>query len=142
MRFLVMRRDDFKCGICGSSPAMKPGTLLVVDHIDPLVNGGETVMENLQTLCEPCNGGKTSIARTRSSKGRLLESLVPGKAPVLHLPELVFFDAAFASCYNRGCVENRTIIDLRAKKIVVTARWTCLGCVTRRAFAEKGTRSA
>ena len=61
MRFLVMRRDDFKCRICGASPAMKPGTLLVVDHIDPWVDGGETVMENLQTLCEPCNGGKSDL---------------------------------------------------------------------------------
>ena len=56
-----MRRDDFKCRICGTSPAVKPGTLLVVDHIVPWSNGGETVMENLQTLCEPCNGGKSNL---------------------------------------------------------------------------------
>ena len=62
MRFLVMRRDDFKCRICGTSPAMKPGTALVVDHIVPWVDGGETVMENLQTLCEPCNGGKSDLS--------------------------------------------------------------------------------
>jgi 5-methylcytosine-specific restriction endonuclease McrA len=59
MRFLVMRRDDFKCRICGATPALKPGTVLVIDHILAWESGGETVIENLQTLCEPCNGGKS-----------------------------------------------------------------------------------
>ena len=61
MRFLVLRRDDFKCRSCGTSPAIRPGTVLVVDHIVPWAKGGETVMENLQTLCEPCNGGKSDL---------------------------------------------------------------------------------
>jgi len=61
LRLLVMRRDDFKCRICGVSPAIRPGTVLVVDHIVPWDGGGETVMENLQTLCEPCNGGKSNL---------------------------------------------------------------------------------
>jgi hypothetical protein len=61
VRFLVMRRDHFRCRICGTSPATKPGTVLVVDHIVPWDDGGETVMENLQTLCEPCNGGKSNL---------------------------------------------------------------------------------
>lgn len=61
MRFLVMRRDSFKCQLCGVSPALKPGTVLVVDHVKAWEAGGETVMENLQTLCEPCNGGKSNL---------------------------------------------------------------------------------
>jgi 5-methylcytosine-specific restriction endonuclease McrA len=61
MRFLVMRRDNFKCKICGCSPALRSGTILVVDHLIPWVDGGETVVENLQTLCEPCNGGKSDL---------------------------------------------------------------------------------
>lgn len=61
MRFLVMRRDDFRCRICGCSPALKTGTVLVVDHITAWVDGGETEIGNLQTLCEPCNGGKSSL---------------------------------------------------------------------------------
>lgn len=66
MRFLVMRRDDFKCCIDGKSPATHPGTVLVVDHITPWDVGGETVMENLQTLCEPCNGGKSNLPMKES----------------------------------------------------------------------------
>src|SRR5208283_1973610 len=60
-RFLVMRRDDFKCRLCGVAPAIKPGTVLVVEHVHPWASGGETVMENLQTLCEQCNGGKSNL---------------------------------------------------------------------------------
>lgn len=61
LRFLVMRRDSFKCQLCGLSPAMKPGTVLVVDHVVPWASGGETIMNNLQTLCERCNGGKSNL---------------------------------------------------------------------------------
>lgn len=62
MRFIVMRRDCFKCKLCGTSPALKPGTVLVVDHVKSWESGGETVIENLQTLCEPCNGGKSNLS--------------------------------------------------------------------------------
>lgn len=62
LRFLVMRRDAFRCCICGASPAMIPGTVLVIDHVDAWSNGGETTFENLQTLCEKCNGGKSNLA--------------------------------------------------------------------------------
>jgi len=52
LRFLVMRRDNFKCCMDGRSPATHAGTILEVDHIKPWDDGGETVMENLQTLCQ------------------------------------------------------------------------------------------
>jgi hypothetical protein len=61
LRFLVMRRDRFKCRLCGASPALQAGTVLVVDHMKSWESGGETVIENLQTLCEPCNGGKSNL---------------------------------------------------------------------------------
>ena len=61
LRFLVMRRDRFRCCQCGASPATSPGTVLAVDHIVPWSQGGATVIENLHTLCEPCNGGKSAL---------------------------------------------------------------------------------
>lgn len=61
IRFLVMQRDDFKCRICGRSPATTPGLVLHIDHIKPWAKGGETIMENLQTLCQDCNLGKSDI---------------------------------------------------------------------------------
>lgn len=61
LRFIVMRRDNFKCKICGRSPATDPSIVLHVDHVKAWVNGGETVLENLQTLCSKCNIGKSDL---------------------------------------------------------------------------------
>lgn len=61
MRFLVMQRDNFKCCICGASPAKDPSVELHIDHIIPWSKGGETTMDNLQTLCSKCNLGKSDL---------------------------------------------------------------------------------
>jgi hypothetical protein len=61
LRFIVMRRDNFRCKQCGRSPATDPSIILHVDHVAAWVNGGETVMENLQTLCSICNVGKSDL---------------------------------------------------------------------------------
>ncbi|MCX7425670.1 MAG: HNH endonuclease [Planctomycetia bacterium] len=61
LRFLVMRRDDFRCTVCGRSPAMNRGVTLHVDHIHPWSKSGTTTLENLQTLCEECNIGKSDL---------------------------------------------------------------------------------
>ena len=61
MRFMVMKRDNFKCCMCGRSPATTPGLELHIDHIIPWSKGGETVIDNLQTLCSDCNLGKSNL---------------------------------------------------------------------------------
>lgn len=61
LRFLVMRRDNFKCCGCGRSPATDVAVELNVDHIKAWANGGLTVLENLQTLCTKCNWGKSNL---------------------------------------------------------------------------------
>ena len=61
LRFKVMQRDNFKCCICGSSPATDPTVILHVDHIKPWSKGGETTLDNLQTLCSDCNLGKSDL---------------------------------------------------------------------------------
>lgn len=58
LRFDILRRDNFKCCACGASPAKDPAVELHVDHIIPWSKGGETTMDNLQTLCSKCNFGK------------------------------------------------------------------------------------
>ena len=57
LRFDVMKRDNYKCRICGAS--QEDGARLHVDHIIPIAKGGKSVMSNLQTLCESCNMGKS-----------------------------------------------------------------------------------
>lgn len=60
LRFKVLQRDSFRCCSCGASPSATPGVALQVDHIKPWSRGGETVINNLQTLCVDCNQGKTN----------------------------------------------------------------------------------
>ncbi|MEX2317950.1 MAG: HNH endonuclease [Pirellulales bacterium] len=66
LRFRVLRRDFFRCRYCGRSPANTPGLELNVDHILAWANGGETILENLQTLCENCNFGKSNLKESNS----------------------------------------------------------------------------
>lgn len=61
LRFLVMKRDNFKCCFCGRSPATTSGLELHIDHIKPWSMGGETIFDNLQTLCSDCNLGKSNL---------------------------------------------------------------------------------
>ena len=61
LRFKVLERDHFRCCICGASPAKDSSVELEVDHIKPWSKGGETVLDNLQTLCKRCNSGKSDL---------------------------------------------------------------------------------
>jgi len=58
IRFKILKRDKYKCRLCGASPAVNPRVTLHVDHIIPRAKGGETSFDNLQTLCKKCNLGK------------------------------------------------------------------------------------
>jgi hypothetical protein len=58
LRYKVLCRDRFRCGICGRSPAKDPSIELHVDHIIPWSKGGQNTAENLRTLCSDCNLGK------------------------------------------------------------------------------------
>lgn len=59
LRALVLMRDSARCQLCGATP--QDGSKLHVDHIFPWSEGGETVIENLQILCDRCNIGKSDI---------------------------------------------------------------------------------
>lgn len=61
LRWKVMRRDNFKCCLCGASPAKDPSVELHIDHIVPWSKGGETTLNNLRTLCSKCNLGKSDL---------------------------------------------------------------------------------
>lgn len=60
LRFRVFQRDNFTCRACGRSPATH-SISLEADHITAYSNGGETIFENLQTLCMDCNRGKSNL---------------------------------------------------------------------------------
>lgn len=58
LRNLVLTRDSYRCRVCGRTPATGDETTLQIDHIIPWSSGGETILDNLQTLCMECNIGK------------------------------------------------------------------------------------
>jgi 5-methylcytosine-specific restriction endonuclease McrA len=49
LRKAVMERDKYRCVRCDSHLDLEP------DHVIPESRGGPTTLENLQTLCRPCN---------------------------------------------------------------------------------------
>jgi hypothetical protein len=59
LRANVLMRDSCICQMCGASPAKDPAVILHADHIKPWSRGGETTLDNLQTLCLVCNIGKS-----------------------------------------------------------------------------------
>jgi hypothetical protein len=61
IRLKVLKRDGFRCKLCGKSPAIERGVVLHIDHILPIAKGGKTAYENLQTLCKECNLGKSDL---------------------------------------------------------------------------------
>lgn len=56
LRALVLMRDGARCRLCGADSQK---SVLHVDHVVPWSRGGETLLENLQILCEMCNIGKS-----------------------------------------------------------------------------------
>ncbi len=58
LKYFVLKRDRFCCVACGRSPATTLGLVLEIDHHVAWTNGGETIAENLKTLCFNCNRGK------------------------------------------------------------------------------------
>ena len=71
LRYQILKRDNFSCCFCGNSPAKDGGvTKLVVDHITPWEEGGETIFDNLQTLCSTCNSGKSNENSVNNDRRR------------------------------------------------------------------------
>ena len=50
----VFERDEYRCKHCGTHLDLS------ADHIKPESWGGETTLENLQTLCRSCNSKKNN----------------------------------------------------------------------------------
>ena len=59
IRIKVLERDRFCCVFCGRSPATDIGVKLHIDHKTPFSKGGRSTIDNLQTLCQDCNLGKS-----------------------------------------------------------------------------------
>lgn len=63
LRAQVFERDGHLCCDCGVTERLE------CDHIHPVSKGGETTLQNLQTLCKPCNARKRDRIRKADSRG-------------------------------------------------------------------------
>lgn len=87
-RFDIFKRDSFSCQYCGAHP---PATVLHVDHINPVANGGTNRQDNLITSCSDCNLGKgarllSSVPKSLSEKCKEIqerEEQIAGYASVM-----------------------------------------------------------
>lgn len=68
-RFEVFKRDDFQCRYCGRR---SPVVVLQVDHVVPVIEGGDDDPINLVTSCWECNSGKGGV---------LLNEAMPAEDP-------------------------------------------------------------
>lgn len=68
-----------RCAQCGNTP-LEDGIKLVVDHKVPREWGGGDEFENLQPLCEECNGGKKAWYQTYNTHAdRIREAITHGE---------------------------------------------------------------
>lgn len=56
-RMRIIKRDEYKCRVCGRSPRDHVDIELHVHHIRPWAMGGVTEDSNLMTLCHTCHNG-------------------------------------------------------------------------------------
>lgn len=72
---VIFERDGYRCVICGVGP--NEGYELHADHVKPVDLGGESTVENGQTLCSMHNMRKKNLGQTETGKKmfiRLLEA--------------------------------------------------------------------
>lgn len=62
VRYEILKRDRYRCILCGVDAS---NSLLVIDHIIPVVQGGTNESSNLRVLCRACNHGKKQYEHER-----------------------------------------------------------------------------
>lgn len=83
LRQEVMARDNQQCKECDSFDYPQ------IDHIYPISKGGQTLLENLQILCRPCNARKKDRIR-KEFRGIPMESPLNGSDSFNGFPDPSF----------------------------------------------------
>lgn len=96
LRFEVLKRDGFTCKYCGANAT---ATLLEVDHVVAVANGGTNDPHNLVTACLACNRGKSAVP---------LDDLAIGPVPTA---ESIRAHAEQLAAYLAACKELQAARD-------------------------------
>ncbi|GAA2509715.1 HNH endonuclease signature motif containing protein [Winogradskya humida] len=81
LRLQVLKRDMYRCRVCGRGPGTNTDLELHVHHVRPWGTGGLTHELNLLTLCSTCHRGLPA-RHGRDHYERSFHSLVPGAATI------------------------------------------------------------
>lgn len=118
LRYKILHRDESKCQRCGKTP--DDGVKLHVDHKIPVEWGGETIIDNLWTLCDICNQGKKNwFSDEDSNMMKQIMTLDSGYQRLTALFELnpgTFIDSTKISLVAGIQDWPRALRDIRQKK--------------------------
>jgi len=78
----VLLRDNFKCQYCGE---VFPPSLLTLDHVLPLSQGGKTQWDNVVAACKACNIKKANRSPAEAGMNLLKRPIIPPVVYYLHL---------------------------------------------------------
>ena len=106
LRAAILKRDDYRCLMCGRRPAENTDVKLHVHHVVQWSLGGLTVRKNLITLCETCHDGLEP--HTEWKLFELLTATEPVASPDL---------AAEMRAYQDGVARYRDVAQGAARKV-------------------------
>ena len=104
----ILYRDEWHCVYCGAdyetlSEAPRHGPTLTLDHVVPVVAGGEWTVGNLVVACHKCNSGKSG-GRLRHERSILADVAARSRAVSLDPEWLVRHSAPnLARGFDRYC---------------------------------------
>jgi len=101
----ILKRDGYKCVICGRGK--KEGVELQVDHIKPKYLGGESTIENGQTLCAQHNFIKKTLKQTETGKKMFIRLYELAKKE--NNKELLKFCADILETYERHNINSHIV---------------------------------
>ena len=126
LRYEILARDSFTCRYCGAQP--DASVLLVVDHIQPVAEGGTNDPTNLITACQPCNAGKgarspEAAVPTEKDRLRLLQEFHEQRASADAIRQTILArDAERQSLVDLWC-SVRGAGEIETRQVASLVRW-------------------
>ncbi len=127
LRQRLLNADNHRCAYCHTTQA-NSGQPMVVDHIIPKSQGGETFFENLCFSCRRCNEFKGSVTKSEDPlTGELMELYNPRRH---NWEEHFAWDASGIHLIGLTPIGRSSVLVLRMNNEVILnarRRWVSAG---------------
>ncbi len=127
LRQLLQQSDNGTCVYCQTTEA-NTGQALTVDHIVPVVEGGETIFANVCRACHRCNQGKGE--RTRAVDPLTSEIIALFHPRQQHWSEHFTWDQSGTRLFGLTATGRATIVALDMNNALIVfarQRWVNAG---------------